>query len=192
MSSVERFATAKAQALLDSIIHLHPTITLPSKQESELNVRTSILPPVDWLGRYFNDLLNEEIAFENDLTTSGYEVCGGYPYRLVLKTGFHGEVVGVYGVIVPKHDGSTLTVDPESPMERSLIAANGERSLTDRIRVASFLVRVLCDPVGFSGDPVRLIRPFVGQLGQLVSLARLDYSTNPDAETGDDSDPSCE
>jgi hypothetical protein len=141
---------------------------------------SSVIDPVD-SSLIFDYLLGEELDFERVLSKTGYVVDCFVEQGLVFMTDNDEHIMCRVGAVINDGESRRFLVVLESPVVGCLVRGGGQRSSADRIRVATYLVRLGSNIVGrsgngagFFGDPVGFLREGVRTLGELVRLARLE------------------
>lgn len=175
------------EGLLELLASFHPKSAGPREGDVGFDLSDadeehdpSVIDVVDTL-LIFSDLLAQEFAFEQSVFEGTNPVDVAFSYGLAFVPDGHRDVHCRVGAVVGHREGSALLVELEPPVVDRLVRGDGKRPLADRVRVATYLVRLGCKAVGLGcdsfgvfGDPVGFLGEGVRVLGELVRLARLD------------------
>lgn len=141
---------------------------------------------------FFDYLLGKELEFERVLTETGYVVDSFVEQGLIFVANDDEHVTCRVGAVISDSESRSVAVEIEPPVVGSLVDGGGQRSLADRIRVATYLVRLGSKIVGLTGDGASFFGDPVGFLGEgvrilrgLVRLARLNEGNDSGDETGE-------
>lgn len=187
-----------AEGLLELIASTQPKFTGPDNINHNADFpnayeeyATTGIDSVD-ASLVFGYLLAKELDFERILVETGYAVDSCVEQGLVFVADDDKHVACRVGAIVDDYECRRFLIELEPPVVGSLVSGGGQRPLADRIRVATYLVRlgskIVCrigNRAGFFGDPVGFLSEGVRVLRSLVRLARLEESNDPGDETGE-------
>ena len=189
-----------AQSLLDSVPTEFSSQCLPL--ENNNNIEGNWAPstigdlgssdgtdPSRAISRLVGQLRINALKLESDLSPEAKSIGvaaewgqSRYRFTTFFRLGEQGEVERVVGAVVGDDDG-LVALNPEVPGIIERLFAEGDCSVTDRVRVLSQLVCLYCDAIRFGGffecplgDAVSALRLAVGEL-------RKEYA----ADAGDDS-----
>lgn len=191
-----------AEGLLEFLAPFQPEVAGPDQVDVDGdfphgNDHQAIVAGIDAVDvpLVFAHLIAQELVLERQVAERGYFFDSTFDYGLVVVPDDHGHVVCRVGAVVGHVDGRSLLVELEPPVVDRLVGGDGERSLADRVRVATYLVCLGCkavcfgcDPYGFFSDPVGFLSEGVCVLGELVRLARLNDGDSRRDETKDAGD----
>lgn len=190
---------ALGQALLDLAVASCPELRGicdmdddPAHADTQIRETGSAIDIVD-NPLVFDYLLREQITFERNFTECGYMVDVPLSNGLIFVTDVDGHVRCFIGAIIDNENGGSLTIEFNPPLVDRLVCGDPQHSLTDRIRVCTYLVRLSCqvvgilsDPLRVSGDPIGFLRNAIRILSELIRTARLeqrDHTSNTTKST---------
>lgn len=185
-----------AESLLDLVATTHPKLSIPSDVDSY--IYSTNTDPIDvsagiepvYFSLIFNNAVSEQVGIENCLIEPGYFLDKGFSYGIFSVADCDSDVVSRVGAFISNDEGRTLTVELAEPVICGLISAHCEGTLADRVRFATYLVRLGSDAVsrygcseGFLGYAVGFLRLAVRDYRD----AQADSSDDGSGNAGDDS-----
>lgn len=149
-------------------------------------------------GRVVSDLIEmllvEACKVENHLAETGHVLLPTFGYSTGMRRGQDGHIKGCVGAGI-YHDGRlTAVLNLDRPVVDQIVSGCSERSLTDRIRIFSQLVRIFYEAVGFVRDIEAFSSGFVCNFSLAVCTLReavrayRDYEATETAKHSDGSE----
>lgn len=150
------------------------------------NTRALRIHPLD-LSYVRSGLLSDEISFEINLAESFYSFDVSFDYGFVAAPDIDGDVQCWMGAAVGDNDGARFVLELCLPVIDRVVLSGDECPLADRIRLATYFVRVCGDAVSRIGLDVGVFGYAIGVLRDLVGRARLEQGDEA-RDGGDDGD----
>lgn len=115
-------------------------------------------------------LVAQQAVVEKDLAVTHYFLAPRFDYQVFFTSNKDAHVLCEVGAVIdePKFRNVCLKIQP--PLVDQMVSADPCRTLTDRIRVATYLVRLGCDAIGRFGSAQSFLRYAVRTLRQLMIL----------------------
>lgn len=200
MGSRNGIVLGLAEGLLDLLASSGPELSGPhdvnddphSCTPEEAHAVISGVNPSD-VFRVGSYLLAQEVAAERELLETGKLIDVTFRHGVVCSSNDGEHVLCRVGAVVDQEDGRTLVVELDAPVADGLVGCDGQRLLTDRVRIATYLVRLGCkavcrlgdreglvgNPVGFLREAIRLLRELVGCMRVVQGDDGRDASQDP-------------
>lgn len=194
MASVDPMSLA--ESVLASLVDTHPALFRPRDIHIDQDARRAQgfkdlihrRRPGFESSPIFSYLLGEELRFENDLLERGYAASVFLDNGPVLIADHDGHVRSGKGTVIKNVNGTPLLIKADAPVVASLIESNSQRSAADRIRVATYIVRLLCNPVTLLAHDDTAARDAVRTLSNLIGFTGLKQAANPSDHANDTKD----
>ncbi|MDD7687549.1 MAG: hypothetical protein PT944_06520 [Actinomycetaceae bacterium] len=185
-------AVLVADALITDCVAHYPELATPSDRDFD------VYPWVETHGRVgvagsglfpFGEFLNQARDWERELTEgrSAFErsVC----YESMLVRDENGNIMRRAGAVISDGDVSFIGVWVDAPVIDELIAASGQYSARDLVRICSVLISICGQCVRFDCRFIRLLRDLITFTRYLVSFMAVDdreeHSDSGDSDTDD-------
>lgn len=185
-----------AESLLDLVATTHPKLSIPSDVDSY--VYSTNTDPIDvsagiepvYFSLVFNNAVAEQVGIELCLAEPGHFCDKGFSYGIFSVTDCDSDVFSRVGAFISNDEGRTFTLELAEPVVCGLIGANSQCTLADRVRFATYLVRLGSDAVSRYGCSEGFLSYAVGFLRLAVCDyrdAQADSSDDGSGNAGDDS-----
>lgn len=185
MNKSEILALRTAEPLLAYLRASYPPLAGPYKMNSDPEDRRSV-ETVAIPSRIFSIFLEKQIVVEGNLAESGNDIdLSGFSYGPVFVSDNDGHVSCIECAIVDDDEVGRFAFEVRDPVVFGLIGGDAERSLADRVRVITYLVRGFSQFVGCGGGIVGFLSEGVRVLSDLVRSMRLAYADGTGDKTSD-------
>lgn len=135
---------------------------------------------------FVRSAISSQRRLERDLLEGGYAVAMmRFDYGIIVDPHINEDVKSIMGTVVHNARGCPAVVALNAPVIRHVIFAHSQGSLADRVRVATYLVRLVSDGISRIGLEKRLLAYAVSILSSLVAQYR-DVQADSCDDTGDD------
>ena len=107
---------------------------------------------------------------ETNLIKTGHFLAGPVCYGRAFTLDEDGNVKSIMGAAIPNSDGTIVVINLDLPVVDEIVRGCCERSIADRVRVFSQLVRFFREAVGFHGSVETFPSGFVSGFGKAIGL----------------------
>jgi len=162
---------AVAERVRDDAIAVYPGWCSPSDMEvKDSHIVDDEVISARVTGHLIEMFLKHAADVETNLIKTGHFLTETVRYGRAFTLDEDGNVKSIMGAAIPDGDGSTAVINLDLPVVDEIVRGCCERSIADRVRVFSQLVRFFRDAVGFHGSVETFPSGFVSGFGKAIGL----------------------